>query len=151
MMEDRTDSELDIIISERVFSRPVVGVCSYEQDCIFPPEGDSNLRPVYVAGCGCDLVGIERYGEADDKKRWGHYAVCLAVVPRYSTDLNAAHEMEGVLDRDGKGLLYAAALLDVMEIGENPRFPMRCLFALVHATARQRAIAACRVIEQEKR
>lgn len=64
-------------------------------------------------------------------------------------DLNAAHEMEVALDRDGKGLLYAAALLDVMGIGENPRFPMRCLFGLVHATASQRATAACRVVEQE--
>src|SRR4051812_28284759 len=90
---------MNAAVAEKLFSLEVVGICSNDYDCIFSPERGTNLRPVYLAGCCCDLVGDgEKEGEAEDKVRWGHYSFCLKVVPDYSTDIAAAFEMEAEIE-----------------------------------------------------
>jgi hypothetical protein len=58
----------------------------------------SNLHPVYVKRCLCDLYDKDDAIQEEVEREWsikvfGHYEYCLNVVPFWSSDLNTAWQL----------------------------------------------------------
>jgi hypothetical protein len=64
------------------------------------------------------------------------------VIPHYSTDLNAMHEVEAEIERRGVMHLYISTMVDVMDYAAD------AVCDYIHATAEQRARAALAVLSE---
>lgn len=63
-------------------------------------------------------------------------------IPKYSTDLNACHEMEAEIERRGRGLYYYGRLMAVLG-------PDKWGFAKIHADALTRCKAALLTVMEQ--
>lgn len=72
-----------------------------------------------------------------------------SIPPNYCRDLNACHEAEGKLELQQSGQFAEVLKSVVLETTKLPWVDAGS-FAHIHATARQRAEAIVRVIEQQK-
>ena len=95
---------LDVSIAEKVFGRKIIGWARYDYDygIIHNPDIEwiaqeretMCVDPVYVAKCQCACLDTfysdQGSGFVDGRKFFGHYSECMAVVPRYSSDVGEA-------------------------------------------------------------
>ena len=115
------EPDLDWRVAELVMGLDVPGMLMVTPDHDSPsaycvpyrqePHGLDAPRPVYVAHCACDMD--ER--QPSDEDYWGHYAACLEVVPRYSTDIAAAWQVADKLHNSGWWVRVKSAMNEDLE------------------------------------
>lgn len=170
--------ELDAQIAGKVMAWTLLGKadCEHEPECgsleIVPlnePSRQFESHPVYLERCRCENYPVQHVVYPDgpmrpieievntrnaqehdnDLNKWGHSRSCLGIVPRYSSDISAAMEVENRIEQLHLIREYVRALEHIGDMATPSRVitDTGVAWRLAHATPEQRCRAALKAVE----
>lgn len=142
-----TGREIDAQIAEKVMRLALAQPEPYEWQTDIPSE---QTPGTFLKGRGFKCARCSKYHLAESLSE--HYCDCVNPwdVPPYSTDISAAMQVEDRIAELGLQTPYCDELTNIVasDCGKTQLGAMR--FDLIHATPKQRCLAALAAVGEEK-